>query len=173
MRVFDGPDTQERKRENPGNEAPPIISLESEALRPLLRLRSLHPRLAQSPRKSCTSCSPTASASTSELAQHPLAVPCSKRGWLKIGAARNTIRAPSARRRSRGQQNQAERKANAVRASGTVCTYSNRSERVARDRWLSGRVSSASSVRLARTAAAWARMRSYGLPKMGTPPLVQ
>ena len=27
------------------------------------------------------------------MEQHPLAVPCSKRGWLKIGAARNTIRA--------------------------------------------------------------------------------
>ena len=46
---------------------------------------------AQSPRKSCRSCSPGAETSASETARRPLAAPCcSKRGSDSIGEARNS-----------------------------------------------------------------------------------
>ena len=53
---------------------------------------------AQSPRKTCGSCSPGAETSTSETTRPPLAAPCcSKRGSGSIGEARRNSSGPRAR----------------------------------------------------------------------------
>ena len=70
-----------------------------------------HVPLAQSPRRSCRSCSPSArrSPSTSKMAERPPAATCSKRG--SIGAARSRSR-PRARGDGRGRPSRAEAEAN-------------------------------------------------------------